>query len=321
MSDYTMSQIVGLIDISCWLPTETTNALRYTKLNKVREMFYNSTMNGGWNGTDVGIALSVYTAPDYPDGKPGPQYITLPRGIENIIGLYDKTGIVDISNEWFDYLHSAPGTLSGSKRITDLGDGFVGITDIPTTGAQIQITTTVSEPGSQSIIFYGTDANGIEIASQVAIPATVGSAQTSLSFYSITEVVVPETAGDIIVNLYDGTDYTFFARYQPGEESPNYRRYRLEYRERDSTVHAKCNRKFILLTSDNDPLDICNINALEHGLRSYKWFQNNDTQHGGASLSIALNLLNGELVRSQGETSLGSVMIDPLLALGGDNLV
>lgn len=316
MPDFTMSQIVGLIDASCWLPTETTNALKYFKLNKVREMLYNSTMNGGWKGLDVTLALAVVTDTD------DKQYITLPFGAESVTGLYDTTGIIGVTNEWFDYLHAAPGTISGSKGIVDLGDGFVGISSVPSSGAKIQITTTQNETAAQTIAFYGTDANGLPITESVTIPATVGTAQTTASFYSITQAVVPVLNGAVVVNLYDGSSYTFFARYQPGEIFPNYRRYRLSYKERDAAVHAKCRRKFEFLCSDGDACDISNINALEHGLRAYKWFQNNDYQHGGTSLNVALNLLNGELARSMGDTSLGSIAIDPLSGLGaGDNLV
>jgi len=318
MPDFTMSQVVGLIDAACWLPTETSNMLKYAKLNKVRELFYNS--NGLWKGLDVNVALKVYTGPADANGRTQ-QFLTLPFGVGAILGLYDNTSTIDIANEWFDYLHSAPGASSGGKGVVDMGDGFCGVVDPPATGAYLSLTTTAAEPGSLSATFYGMDVNGNAIHETLAIPATVGSVQSSNVFCSVTEVVLPVTAGNITVRLYDGVSYTFFASYRPGETYPNYRRYRLSYTERSATVNAKCKRAFEMLTHDNDPCDISNIGGLEHGLRAYKWFQNNDYQHGDVALQMAINLLNGELKRQQGDTAQGSISIDPLLGLGAcDNV-
>lgn len=273
-------------------------------------MFYNSSFGQIWNGTQVALSLVVVLQTNGVT-----QTVTLPRGIETLLGLYDSGGIQGIRNQWYAFLRVAPSTPAYGRELDDLGKVYCGVTDFPSTGSMIQVQTTKTEASSLTITFIGTDVNGIYLSETLTIPTTSGNTVTTTNtFYTVNEVVNSITAGDLIVTLTAGT--LFFARYQAGETYPVYRRYKLNEKENDATVSAICKREYYALVADNDPMDINNVVAIENGLRAYRYEQNADYGHASAAMAQAVGYLNGELARYQAETAEGTVQMEECTSAG-----
>ena len=270
-------------------------------------MFYSGAHGEIWKGTTTAIQIAVVLQPNGTT-----QTITLPRGVETLDGIYDSGGLQGIRNQWFSYTRLAPTCPTFGRQLDDIGY-FCGVTDLPSTGAQMTVQTTVNEAGALTILFVGTDVNGNRISETKTIPTVAGnSVTTTATFYSITEVVISVTAGELIVT--EGT--TFFARYQAGETCPKYRRYKFNDKEWDSSVYTICKRGFYALSADNDPMDINNILAFENGLRSYQYEMNTDYAKASQAYGKAVEYLNGELARFEGETSMGTIALDPVTSAG-----
>lgn len=301
-SDTTFKLMRTLIDPTCF-PPAASDTVKNTLINKVRFMFYNSPEGQIWRGTEGVVAIAVVTQPD------GTQTITMPRGWQTILGVYDSGDIINLENEWYIYLQE-PLCAIFLPKLLDMGDGFVGVANLPSAGAKMQIQTTATEAGSLTVQFYGTDANGNPLNEVVNVPTTSGNtAQTTNTFYSVTQVVKSITAGDVIASIV-GSPNVFFCRYQAGEQSPNYRRYQFTFTESDATVTTRSKRKYVDLVADNDPCDIANVIAMENGLRAYRFYQNTDLVKAQGCLAEAFKFLNGELSRDESDSQLGSVAID-----------
>jgi len=309
MSSYTLSQMLEVLDPSCF-PPSAVDKTKVTLLNKVRQSFYDAPDQGGtlWKGGQVALAVNVVTQPD------DEQTITLPRHAETLLGVYDSGGIQRIRNQWFSFLRVAPTTPTGGRHLDDLGDGWCGALDFPGTGSTIKVTTTEAEPQGLSVKFYGTDSDGNPISEELTFPVDTAEGDyqvTSSTFYSVERVVCSVTCADILVHLTyteatevisggiastvfgcvinggtASTTYTegpfstvadtFYARYEPGETSPNYRRYRLSDATDDDVIFCLCKRRYYPLLADNDPMDIDNVLAIECGLKAYRYLQNAD---------------------------------------------
>lgn len=265
-------------------------------------MFYNNSSGTIWKGTEAALSLSVVLQPDGVT-----QTVTLPRGFETLVGVYDGTGLLGIRNEWFSYLKMAPNTPKYGRKLDDLGNNFCGVTDIPSTGMKLKVTVPSSAGGA--IVISGSDINGVSVSETLTFSASGApvTLTTTTVFGSIVEVVKFVTPTNVTAYLTDGTINTFFSIWQAGETFPQYRRYRLNSKENDSAVSAICKREFFPLVSDNDPCDINNVLAIENGLRAYRYEQNADYVHAQESIQNAIGYLNGELQRFQGETDAGSV--------------
>lgn len=303
MPFYTLSQMQAVLDPTCF-PPGASAAVQTSLLNKVRFMFYNSPHGQIWRGTDGTLALAVVTQPDTT------KTVTLPRGWQTLLGLFDSQGDLDIANQWFAYVNNGQRQKRGDGSLIDLGEGFCGVANLPAAGATMQIQTTVTEAAGLGVTFVGTDANGNSFSEKVTIPAIAGqTATTAATFYSITQVIKDKTAGDVIASIV-GTPNVFFSRWQAGELSPDYRRYQFNFEEQSSSVYALCKRAYVDLAAASDPMDINNPIALELGLRAYRYMQNADLVHAGECFQRAVDFLNGELSRDESDAQMGCVQIE-----------
>jgi len=315
MSAYTLSQFRALLDPSCF-PPSASNGTMNNLINKAREAVYNCMESGGgslWQGTNVGLQLAIVTQ------SSGAYTITLPRQAETIEGIYGtNSGLLSVRNQWFSYLRVAPGNCTGGSQLDDQGDGFCGVYDPPSTGLSIKIQTTATETTGLTVIVYGTDTTGNPITETINIPSgTAPKYATSANTYAtITEIVKSPTAGDLIVNLTDGTNLFFYARWQAGETTPNYRRYRMNFQTTDTALNALCKRRFIPLSQDNDQMDICNLLGMECALKAYRYLQASDLTTYRESIIEAVGYLNGELARYNAETEKNTLQFEPATSIG-----
>ena len=170
MPAYTLKQIRDLIDPSCF-PPGASDAVKTSLINKAREAIYNCPESGGgnlWKGTMFSLPVSVVTQSD------GTQTATLPRTAQTFLGGYCGDNLIKTRNRAFSYLRM-PGGEYQSNFADDLGDGFCGELDPPSTGSFFKIQTTSNEASSLAIVVYGTDVNGNPISESVSIPTVSGS--------------------------------------------------------------------------------------------------------------------------------------------------
>lgn len=323
MPDYTLSTMRSAIDGTAFPPGANTSTKNYL-INKAREIFYFTPEMDEqviWKGTEIALALKVYTNPD------GCRLLTLPRGVETLIGVASQCGPTIIQNQWFAYLRNysiPPFTEAGfpssgtDNVIQDLGDGFCGVVDLPSTGARLQIVTTTTEGAGETLYVSGLDINLNPISETINIPTLSGGIATSLLTYtSVLQIVKSVTVGNLSVNSLVSSTATFFAFYQPGETIPNYRRYIYNNNQNFNTVRAICKRRYELLVADNDPCEISSVMAFESGLNGYGWFQRKDMEAYRDSIKEAINYLNAELSRFQSDTSSGAVGMVRMVSGGG----
>lgn len=324
MADYTLGTMRAAIDATAF-PSGASTSTKNNLLNKVREIFYFTPemdeTDVTWKGTEIALALQVYTNPN------GCRVLTLPRGVETLIGVASACGPTIIQNQWFAYLrgYSLPPftesgfPLSGTDNvIQDMGDGFCGVVDLPTTGAQLKFTTSTTEGAGETVFISGLDANLNPISETVNLPTLSGGSVTSLLTYNtVYQIVKSVTVGNLIVNSVVSSVATFFAMYQPGETIPNYRRYIYNNNQNQNTVRAICKRRYELLVADNDPCEIGSVMAFEAGLRGYGWFQRQSMEAYRDAIKEAINYLNGELARFQSDTASATVQNVRMVSGGG----
>lgn len=303
-SDFTLSQLRALISASSFPPDPVnggaaTTAQKNALINKVRESFYfcpNPAGTGAlWLGARVPLTLPLTTQPD------GTQTVTMGRGFGKIEAAQDGYGSLTIRNEWFRF-QQFNASQAGTRALDDLGYGFCGSLNFPTTGSTLTIQTTSNEAGNL-IALFGTNSTGGIISETLTVPTVSGNTVTSANtYYSLTQVVLPVTVGALIATQTTGT--LPFAVWAPGETSPNYRRYRYNSAPSASitALSAICIRKYYPLIADTDPCEFGSVLAFEVGLRAYQWMQNSDFDHYRSALAEAISYLNGELAASQSES-------------------
>lgn len=318
MAEYTLSQLRDLIDATCF-PPSASSSQKTNLINKVREEFYFTTAEGGgnalWKGSITEQSVPVITQfvnLSLYGNNNAPKTITLPRLLATLLKARDPQGPIDVRNEWTQFDEAG----WQARLLGDLGDGFCGSTDINPAGATMRITTTGVEVAMLTVAFSGTDVNGNPLSETVSIPTTVGSASTSNTFYTVTEVVKSVTANPLILAQITAAVSTAFARYAPGETFPSYRRYVYAFATEQTSVIVKCKRQYVALVADNDPVEFGSVRAFECALKAYRWFQNNDNSSYKQGIIDAISLLNGEQAVYQGETSLGVAQMEYCTAPG-----
>lgn len=317
MADYTLSQIRALIDATVF-PPSATNDQKNVLINKAREMIYMAPpLEGGgnalWQGTTTTATLPVTTQLIDAQGCTN-QTVTLPRWLSTILQANDQNGVIDLRNEFTAFGYAGEW---GGRLLSDLSNGFCGITNISINGATLKITTTANEAGGLTITFVGLDVNGNYLSETLAIPTVSGnSVATSNVFYSVKEVVKSVTAGYLpTVQVTSGIE-TPFARYSPAETFPNYRRYLFAFKTNLPTVNVKAKRCFHQLSADNDPVEFGSIRGMECALQAYRWWQNNDTKAYQTSLAEAIGYMNGDQAAYQSEGVHTVVQMQPEFSPG-----
>lgn len=315
--DYTLSQLRAVLDATCFIPSATSTQ-KNVLINKAREAFYFTPPGDGggnalWNGAITQQSLTIVT--QFPDAQGRKALtVTLNRYLETVVAGQDQNGPIGVRNEWQSF-----GKVGqwGARVLNDLSNGFCGVTNINSAGATMQITTTTTETGGLTVVFTGTDVNGNYLTETVSIPTGSGSSVSTVnSFYSITEVVKSTTAGALICTQVTAAVPTFFARYDPSENSPNWRRYQLAYNTTLTTLTAKCKRRYVLLSADNDPVEFGSALAFECAIKGYRWLQNNDMASYRGAIIEAIGYLNGLEAAYQSETAEGIVSLEQTTSPG-----
>lgn len=296
---YTLAQLRATITSTAF-PAGASTDVMTALINRARERIYNTNIGGGWKGGDVTLSLTIAT-----DAAGTTQFVTLPYGIESIIGVYGTGGLYAIQNEWFAFTRAAPGQAPGpvNGTLMDLGSGHVTFIDIPTAGLRPVFTAT----GSTAMTILGVTIAGALVKETLTAPAT--AANTYASFTSI------QLPSGTVVTMKDGSGVTY-AIYQAGETTVDWRQYQLTSKTTDASLQARCRRKYVPLVADTDQSDINNIEALTEALRGVKASDALDYTVLGNAMRNAMWLLNGEYARYEGDTEIGAAQLDSMAGCG-----
>lgn len=277
-------------------PEEPASQKFLDYLNQARERIINS---GKWKGMTFGVNF---------DASLG--YITLPRDAEALLGLHVNKAIYGIQSKWFEYIVGGGGKLPEEMpaigSTIDMGDNFVTMED-PAAPAQIVFKTTVNDDAGQEVVIYGKDADGNDIydsngnlGETLLLAPPSGSVMTSATFSKITSVLKPYTVGNIEIYAFALPTNTLLSVYQPGETSPQYRRYRLKLYDDDIVVTGVCKLKYFPLVCETEPLVPANIGALKMALMALTYEDANDPAASDGYWQRCYSLLNQQLKENRG---------------------
>lgn len=236
-------------------------------------------------------------------------YITLPRDADALLGLHVDKTIYGIQSRWYEYLQGGAGQLPDPMpdigSAVDMGDNFVTMEDIETAGT-IRFKTTNAADQGQEVVIYGKDSDGNDIydsegnlGETLSLAAPAGSVTTSGTFAQITSILKPTTVGNISVYVVNGVTETLLSTYQPGETSPQYRRYRIKVSD-TATVTGVCKLKYFPLVAETEPLIPGNIGALKMALMALTYEDANDPVAADGYWARCYNLLNQQRKENRG---------------------
>lgn len=237
---------------------------------------------------------------------------TLPRHYFGCLGITVLDFPMPIYNKWYEFVGSGPGTGdSACRSVVDLGDGYTTIKDISSVdedGCLLKVVSELAEDAGMEILLRGLDGDlatiyttksSERIEGEYVDLATGSGATSSTTFTSLKQVIKPITKGRVYVYAVDTTD-VLIATYEPSEERPAYRRYRVPEVQADTvSVIALCQRRHVDVLDDNDPLPVDNMNALRDAMLSLEYKSQNDLERSTAYLTSAMQLLSKEHQRYQ----------------------
>lgn len=239
--------------------------------------------------------------------------LTLPRQYFGCLGAVVDSWVRPIYNHWYEFVGGGPMDSDTAYRsVLDLGDNFVTIKDITSInedGCVIKVVSELSEDDGLEILLRGLDddldvvwttVEGERLEGEYVALATAGTNSTT-TFTTLKIAIKPITKGRVYLYAVDGGEDTLIATYEPAEERPQYRRYRVPTcdAEDTQTVVALCQRRFVDVRDDNDPLPVENINALRDAMQSLQFRAQNDIERSNEYLAAALAVLSKEKRREQ----------------------
>ena len=239
--------------------------------------------------------------------------LTLPHKYFGCIGATVEKIPTPIYNHWYEFVLAGPGaTDKVYNEVVDLGDGWVTTVDISSVnaaGCTIKVESDQTEAGSARILLKGLDASGEIIRTADGSGFIEGeyvavSGTSTETFTKLAAVVKPVTQGNIRLYAVNGGSQTLIALYEPNEERPSFRRYRVPQASDNTTdVVALCQRRHVEAVDDSDDLPVDNLNALRDALMSLQYRDQNDLERADQYLGSALAVLNREQKRYHPSTT------------------
>jgi hypothetical protein len=254
--------------------------------------------------------------------------LTLPWNFSGCEGVTTDDRAIRVRNQWWEFLPDGPGIQDCVWReAVDQGDNFVvfkDLADVDADGCYLKVISDLSEPGSKKIHLKGLDEDGEELrwedtddegdyiyGEKVAIGST--GVWSTEKFLSLTQVIKPVTRSRVRIYAHEtsgGASPTLVAIYQPDEENPAWRRYRVPVDSDgdERTITALCQVKHNWVTNDDAPLPISSINALECAVRARHAYLQNDFGAYENLMSTALRILREERRRHSPASTVQSLV-------------
>lgn len=161
--------------------------------------------------------------------------------------------------------------------------------------------------------------NGVNYPMDASSPFTTSSQQ----FSKITGVSKPQTNGYIKITAWNGTDEVELSNYAFNERTPSYRRYFIpsivkrcdSCDDHDRILIARCRRRFVPVTQDEDILMIGNLNALEEMIIA-QWKRLSDREKYILHKREAIVLMRAEAEAYMGKSRVPAIQFQRGFALG-----
>jgi len=277
--------------------------------------------------------------------------IVLPAGFDRIFGLNVDGIPQQINSPWYEVTQGSVGggeNWYGYWGFADFDCGNAGVTldrdtvfqfrDIPRNQRyRLTVQTQYAEDAGAEILIkgYDYDRNPVNLLSDGTadggerLPLTVAPQNSSSTFSEISGYVKPMTKGEVWINAvgFNGDTY-HVATLAPKDESPFWRSYKVPGAGlagcgctdssgcRISCVMARCRRRYVPVTSDNDFVMCGNIPALKKMVQAV-WFSDaGDFEKYAAYKAAAVDLLKKEALAFRGKSKVPAISYQRGYGLG-----
>ena len=277
----------------------TPDDLNSTKfLQVLNEVVERYVTNGKWKGNLLEITfLSA-------DG-----FVTLPFNFAAALAGTFARCPFPILTQYTSYILGGPGRIDEAVKwgnsLIDMGDGFVTERDIASGSAGVLRLHSIAGDDDVVVRVYGLDGDGEIIydadgdeGEEVILAAP--SVVTTNTFSRVTGFVKPHTKGFVRLGVVPPSNVEVtLSNYQPVETNPCYHRYQtgtvVEPTEPlNNGIRLLCNRRFIPLKAETDPVEPGNLAALRNGVQA--WLSENATDYPSADAAWqrGIDFLNDE---------------------------
>ncbi len=273
-----------------------TQAALTDAVNRSIERYVRSDI---WEGTAEQL--------DFPSSSDN--YLVLPRPYISLLGYTRRDVALPVFGQFHEYQEAGLGIIDQTKtwmdRAIDAGQ-WCTQKQISATGI-LRVKLTNVADGGKTVRFYGNDQDGYRITTNGddGIPFTLGytSADTSQQFSSLSRIVLSEsTVGRwTLWQVVDGVE-TQIGSYEPGEDAPSYRVYKVGVRSTDGhdTIRAFCRRDYSTVEALTDLVYPPNLAAIRYGLAAVRYEDSSKFQLAEDSFQRGENLLKNEIAAMRG---------------------
>ncbi len=226
--------------------------------------------------------------------------VTLPWELDRLMQVTVDAVPKQINSPWYEFVQYGPGQQSepdangrGARMwvdvVMDRGDVPVMTAVLLTDGPRVlRVYAAIDESvdgvfpvvnlqgvndDGQTInsLSSGTSAGeGCSVGEDVTLVLPGGYVETTQNFAEVTAVVKPETCGYLTLKAWNGSEEVTLASYAPGQTTCTFRKYFVpavvpgvgDTNPTDRVILARCRRRFVAVTEDNDVLIIGNLPAL-----------------------------------------------------------
>lgn len=235
--------------------------------------------------------------------------ITIPYELEVPIKVKMDGSAGTVWSSWFKYydtgkMHGA--CIPAENALFEEASYFPTVYDLPAQGSRVGILGVCNEDPDAHVIVKGYDPTGREIftvhkGEQISgeyLSIVRGKIMyTTATFGKITNVVKTKTNGYTTLYSYDvdTKNKLFLADYNPFEEIPQYRRFRLTTPCKDGSLISVLGRIRLKENyADSDPIPIENIHVLKVAAQGIQLQENNDLQGAAAKNKTVGTLMTEE---------------------------
>lgn len=262
--------------------------------------------------------------------------VSLPYFLERLIDVTVDDVPLEVRSPWYEFVQYGPGVQRDRDTIRAERRSWVSVVmdrgevctqhPLPVTGGPwtLCVETERQEDSTATMNFQGYDASGNVIRTQPLTDGTAGDWETgetisltegtsgpictTQEFATLTSVRKSLTHGAVTLSATDGSTTLDLSQYQFDETSPSYRQYFIPHLYRPDTTNyahrvilARCRRRFIPVSEDNDPLIIGNTLALQEMMLA-QWYRTvPDLEEFAAHKAVAVDLMRKEAQAHMGK--------------------
>lgn len=257
--------------------------------------------SGTWEGCIVGCVFN---------GSLG--YITLPRHMQTIVGVDINGWPQAVFSQFHEYMEMGAGMVKASSAgigpLFDMGDGYCTQKDIADYGTLGTLKVVITDPGDvgKKIRFFGKDADGKPIYDSngklgVELTTANPEASTTQVFSDIStdkanSGISVQTSMEGYWKLYvtiGGIDFQI-GEYQPGENAPNYHRYKTGTWDVTMPIACLCRLRAVPVKYATDWVVPGNSNAIMFAIQAVNSQSASNYKEANEAWAMCFQVLNEE---------------------------